>query len=427
MKKNKKKVVITVRGQYRRSAAPAFVKASAARQSQQNRQLVQSILSSYNSVADNPPQEKKLTKSEKLGQALVTELEKDNPSRKRIARLIKQGAPLDAKSDRGSTPVLMLALDKGLRGVAQMMIKRGAPVDLGDVHGDTPMIEAARRGYISIVRKLVEKKIPVDMPDRFGNTPLMLAALGGHLQVVQLLHAHQAQLNLMNDSGETPLLMAVKEGHRKVTQFLLAQKVDVNHVDFEQNSALMLAFNIKEMGIFNDLLSAKANIAVKNDFGRTLLSVLAEEGEADLVKMIVDAKAGDIDEPDNDGATPLMYAAEAGHVEIFKMLVAAGADFFRKDSNRKSVFAYAQASMGYDADEDDPRHAIMDMIEEEEKKLHKLLKSKVEAEFKRKSISLTKGVPASTQLIVKKVSRPKANDNQNNTAGPKNAPPPSAT
>lgn len=59
--------------------------------------------------------------------------------------------------------------------------------------------------------------------------------------------------------------------------------------------------------------------------GKTCLTVAAEEGFIEIVKMLVNAKAT-IDLKDKNGLTPILYAAQAGEKNILEYLVDAGSD-----------------------------------------------------------------------------------------------------
>ena len=72
-------------------------------------------------------------------------------------------------------------------------------------------------------------------------------------------------------------------------------------------------------------LADKADVNARAKFnGTTALMHLAGGGHAELVKLLIKAKA-DVNAKDNQGRTALQFAQNQNHAEIVKLLRAAGA------------------------------------------------------------------------------------------------------
>src|SRR5210317_757594 len=74
------------------------------------------------------------------------------------------------------------------------------------------------------------------------------------------------------------------------------------------------------------LVSKRRNLNKRDeDDGRTMLFRASEEGNLEVVRLLVEGGA-DLDKADYDGRTPLYVACEKGHLEVVQLLLDAGAD-----------------------------------------------------------------------------------------------------
>jgi len=79
----------------------------------------------------------------------------------------------------------------------------GTKVDPTDDWKDIPLHDAARSGYLSVVKLLVERGADVRLKDNEGSTLLHDVAFYGHLPVVKLLVDSGAYVSL-NSSSRFP-------------------------------------------------------------------------------------------------------------------------------------------------------------------------------------------------------------------------------
>jgi ankyrin repeat protein len=61
---------------------------------------------------------------------------------------------------------------------------------------------------------------------------------------------------------------------------------------------------------------------VRGEAGKTILHLLAKNGEADLIRPLLSKDNIDLDQRDQGGQTPLISAARNGHKEIVELLLA---------------------------------------------------------------------------------------------------------
>src|ERR1017187_7745227 len=82
---------------------------------------------------------------------------------------------------------LLNAARRGDLDTVKALIEKGAPMEAKTPYGQTPLylLNAARRGDLDTVKALIEKGAPMEAKTPYGQTPLYLAAMSGHEAVVQ--------------------------------------------------------------------------------------------------------------------------------------------------------------------------------------------------------------------------------------------------
>lgn len=179
-----------------------------------------------------------------------------------------------------------------------------------DDRSSTPLERAAENGHTEVVRLLLA--IPgIDVNE---NYPLEKAAKNGHVEVVKLLLAAPG---IEVNRGD-PLIKAVENKHTEVVRLLLAAPgIDVNEGEplwkalfHEHGEALLLL--LKAPGI-----DVNEEIETEDGYYRTILDMVAESGNAELIKHVLAVPGIDV----NKGEA-LSKAVEKGHVEVVKLLLA---------------------------------------------------------------------------------------------------------
>lgn len=86
------------------------------------------------------------------------------------------------------------------------------------------------------------------------------------------------------------------------------------------------------------LIAQGKNVNEKDADARnqTALHIAAETGDAEITRILLDAKAG-ANMTDDDGETPLMIAARDGHLQAVRILLEAGANVHLKDGAGKTA------------------------------------------------------------------------------------------
>ncbi len=103
-----------------------------------------------------------------------------------VLQLKELGVYLDARDDRGQTP-LFVAAAAGKNEVAGELLQQGADAGPVSTGGDTPLHMACARDDLDLARLIVEKGAEVNIRNKHGVTPLHYAAYAGNVALAKLL------------------------------------------------------------------------------------------------------------------------------------------------------------------------------------------------------------------------------------------------
>ncbi len=250
-------------------------------------------------------------------------------------------------------------------------MKSGSPGNVTDKDhlGRTPLALAVHSGDLEEVRRLL-----ADGADPNEQSVLWYAAGYGYHEMVSALLKSGADVNAPFQSGATPLMIAAGAGEIHSVRVLLEAGADVNardsgisadawiiYSDLGDNSvprsfkyewpgskltALMIAANEGELEIVRLIVEAGANLDLKDADGCTAAGIAEQKNRTEIVNYLADARpelhavamAGDLENSrrlieenidvncvDVDQQTALMKAAEAGQTRMVAFLLAVGA------------------------------------------------------------------------------------------------------
>src|SRR5438093_1041122 len=106
---------------------------------------------------------------------------------------------------------------------------------------------------------------------------------------------------------------------------------DLDPVDRRDRNVLLYAARGGSAAVVQELLAKGMSAASSDGEGRTALHVAAKDGQIDVVRLLLAAKADLNAREQRASLTPLMVAAEGGHLEVVKELVGAKADLAAKN------------------------------------------------------------------------------------------------
>jgi ankyrin repeat protein len=103
-----------------------------------------------------------------------------------------------------------------------------------------------------------------------------------------------------------------------------ADAADVNHQNPDGSTALQWAVYEVDVAEIGRLIDAGADVALANNYGASPMSLAAEIGHTEILRLLLDAGA-DVDSPNPDGQTALLSVARTGNVEAAQLLIDRGA------------------------------------------------------------------------------------------------------
>jgi ankyrin repeat protein len=119
-----------------------------------------------------------------------------------IEGLVKAGALVDARDERGFTPLILAAYhDQG--EAVSTLLRLGADACAHDAHGNSALMGAAFKGHEQVVALLLREPCAVDQANGVGQTALMFARLFGRSAVADLLVAAGASRTRRDSSGRS--------------------------------------------------------------------------------------------------------------------------------------------------------------------------------------------------------------------------------
>lgn len=171
--------------------------------------------------------------------------------------------------------------------------------------------------------------------------PLVKAAMEDDLDAVNAALSAKPDPNVRDkETHTTALEYAVRNGNEEIVRVLLSAKADVNAKDDFGQTALMMLSDSVTSEIVWDLINAGAKVNTRDKDGDTALISAAEVNNVDALKALIEAGAK-VNAANSDGETALMKAAASGLVNNARALIMAGADVNARDKEGKTALMYA--------------------------------------------------------------------------------------
>lgn len=137
-----------------------------------------------------------------------------------IKRLIAEGADVNAKGDRGDTPLSWAAAQGNLE-VAQLLIDLGADPGAYDVAFGSILHNTINQDHPGMAKLLIQNGAKLNQQDPSDRTELHLAAIRGNAELTQLLIKSNVDKDAVDRHNRTALYYAAKHGYRSVTDILI--------------------------------------------------------------------------------------------------------------------------------------------------------------------------------------------------------------
>jgi len=144
--------------------------------------------------------------------------------------LLAYGVDPNERIDRSTLLIEIARL--GYADEVNLLIKNGANVNAQSDRGTTTaLIEASAYGHLEVVKLLIAAGADLDFTKNRKGTALTNASYAGHIEIVKMLLQNGANVNTTTDkSCLTPLVAAIVEEHKEIAKLLLEYKPVTNIV-----------------------------------------------------------------------------------------------------------------------------------------------------------------------------------------------------
>lgn len=236
-----------------------------------------------------------------------------------VRLLLEKGADVSVAGERGMTPI-HIAAGKGYTEVVYLLLGGGADYSITDNKGCTPLYKAAEWGHAEVVCLLHDIGADHSITDNEGCTPLYRAAQWGHLEVVCLLLDRGADHSAKSYRGASPIAQAAVNNQVEVVRLLLDRGVDHYIADNAGLTPLVHAASADRLDIVMLLLERLSRgPAERNDRKQILMDESSVHSNTPALRRV--ALENFINKADFVGRGALFYACENGNTEMVRVLM----------------------------------------------------------------------------------------------------------
>ncbi|OIR14999.1 ankyrin repeat protein [mine drainage metagenome] len=239
-----------------------------------------------------------------------------------LQRELGAGVSPNATDSDGYT-LLHYAVKSDAAKCVTLLLKAGAAKN-GNDRTDPPLVWAARLGRMAAMEALLAKRPLLDARRYDGSTPLIAAAKNGQIEAVRRLVRTRADVDEMDDRSEAAITSALDAGYAGIGRVLLDADATLNFHSDENERAFVTQCRMGHTGVVRLYLEHHVSANTSAD-GFSVLGAASIRGSAELVKLLIDAKAK-VNAVSARGLTPLMIATISGNVAAVRTLLAAKAD-----------------------------------------------------------------------------------------------------
>jgi len=177
---------------------------------------------------------------------------------------------------------------------------------------------------------------------RIPENPLVRAVFEGNTRAAKNLIVLGADVNVLDKAADmTALMQAVSHNDKELVSALITAGANVNMKDGDGDTALTRLGEGATVALVRALTAAGAKVNHKNQYGVTPLINAAENDTPEVLKELIESGAK-INARNESGRTALMGAALYGLVENVKLLLDAGADVNMKDGDGDTALKFAK-------------------------------------------------------------------------------------
>ena len=168
-------------------------------------------------------------------------------------------------------------------------------INVPDKNGDLPLHIAAKRRRVKSVNLLIKKTLNINYTNHHGNTPIheLICNSSNYVpsststsstDVLNTLMENNVSLSARNLKGQTPMhCMAAR--YSDLETVTSKKKIDVNVQDNEDRTLLHIACQANQLKCVELLLSAGADVSIKDKQGQTAITLTKEP---EIIKMLTE-------------------------------------------------------------------------------------------------------------------------------------------
>ena len=211
-----------------------------------------------------------------------------------IAQVLRAGLEADNPSERLADRRLLAAADRGDATAAAMAIRAGADLEARDERGRTPLVLAVTKDRLAVARLLVHLGADPDAVDDQHDTPWLVTGVTGSVDMVEVLLPARPDLTIRNRFGGTSLIPASERGHVAYVRRVVRTDIDINHVNDLGWTALLEAVILGDgskryQQIVTILLDAGADVSIADRQGVTALQHAERRGQREVARILRNA------------------------------------------------------------------------------------------------------------------------------------------
>ncbi|MGD0341366.1 MAG: ankyrin repeat domain-containing protein [Bacteroidales bacterium] len=198
-----------------------------------------------------------------------------------VARMINQGAEIDAVTSEGGTALIFAVSGYHLNTVKVLLDNNADPNKI-TAKSETPLLIAVRSRMLyqtqlnsmnqfidsvgmAIAETLIRHGADLNFQDMYGATPLNYASIYGYANFADMLIYYGADIDLKSYDGTTPLMAAIWAGNDDVAKLLVMNGANLESRDFEGNTPFLIAAQNGDTLMFGLLMRNGVDIYEKNN------------------------------------------------------------------------------------------------------------------------------------------------------------------
>lgn len=236
-----------------------------------------------------------------------------------LKMLINQGS----SPSKDISEVFTAACASGHAPVVQFLLDSYSHADARFKVDPEPAIRAATsHGHVALVQTLLQRFRLPDIHRVITFAAFAASSRGYHAVIQMLLDNHYIGINVISQEGQNLLHLAARGGHARTVRFLLDH--GIQYYECRWGDPLYLAAINGHQAVVQLLLDHGEDINSAQGSNGSLLTCAARNGEAAMIRYLVEERGLHLHDGSNCGELALEIAAERGHVETVRMLVGLG-------------------------------------------------------------------------------------------------------